>query len=203
MVEKVIDQLLYSWYKDRLNLELKEKTYINLYKVPKTVRGQFNEMGDLVLFDHPKHYDHLRFFQYDYAFQGYFSFIGAISILSGVSLYRKHQSVKSLLALTCIGACSFLEGYVVSKKVNDVRTIILRGTRSVIIKTWQNDEETEIDLENLVIVNKNNEELVVLMSRTEGHQKKFRFFFLEPCYGTVSNMTLFNAVIRDKRALKF
>jgi hypothetical protein len=204
MIAFFFDQTVYKLYKTKWKLE--EDYKLLEYTLPRSLKLQFNhgDPEELVLFKYPSHYRHLRIGQYNFAFAMYFGVLAAITGLIGLRAYLKHRSWKTLLAMSVLSVVSIQEAIIGYSRVKDVKAIILKNGRILQLQTFQDgDTKYEMDLKDLRIISKNNNELIILVDINQARDKKFTFFFMEPSPGTVDNLTLFETVILDQRYVKY
>jgi hypothetical protein len=198
------DQTIYKIYKNKWKLE--EEPNLLEYTLPKFSRLQFNQgkPDEIILFKYPTHYRHLTIGQYNYAFALYFGFLATVTGVIGIRSYLKHNSWKTLLAMSFLSVVSIQEGIIGYNRVKDVKQIILKNGRVLQVQTFQDENlNYEMDIKDIRVVSKNNQDLVILIDTNHAKMKEFRFFFLEPSPGTVNNLSLFETVIFDQRYVKY
>ena len=80
----------------------------------------------------------------------------------------------------------------------------MKNGKTLIIKTFQDDYiNYEFDVSEIMVCNKNIEEVLVLVDKDRFNQKKLLYFICEPSPGCVYNQFIFDAVLKDRRYLKF
>jgi hypothetical protein len=209
-----LDTYIYNMYKKKWRLE-EEDTLIPTYHLPKLWKKQFvvqNEetsLNELVLFKYPSHYQHNKIFQYDSGFKFYFGMFGTFFLYKSLSGLIRLKSFKRFLFYGMLSTISFFEGYVISSRVKDIKSIVLKNGKMVAIKTFQDGElEFQMDVKDTRITNKKKEDemlpsLMVFIDVNMARDRNFMFFFCEPTPGTVYNPELFYTILYDKRYVTY
>jgi hypothetical protein len=216
-----LDTFIYNFYKQKWNLEEDDNT-IPTFCPPKTWKmkflkrlGDFNQgpeeqvelsnkpTDELVIYQYPTHYKHMNIFQYDFGFMLYFSLVGSFILVKALADLRK-KKYKSGGFFSFMAGFTFLEGWVISSRVKDVKIITLKNGNTLCVKTFQDgDMEYRMDIKEFRVVNKEIEKLIILIDANMARNKNFQFFFIEPTPATVYNPDLFQTVLVDKRYLKY
>jgi hypothetical protein len=202
-----LDDFIYKFFKIKWKLE-EEELNIPTFTPPKLWKLNFknfidNNSNEVVLFQYPSHYQHNRIFQYDYGFFLYFTIFGSFFLIKGLKDLKKLR-YKSSIFFGFFTAITFFEGVVISSRVKDPKSITLKNGKTLCIKTFQDDQlEYQMDIKDFRIVNKDIQNLIILIDVNMAKNKDFKFFFIEPSPGCVNNFDLFNTVLVDKRYLTY
>ncbi len=204
-----LDEAIHKIFKSKWKLDSEiPESEIPHFTPPKLWRLKFknyfdNNTNELTLFDHPKHYIHSEIFQYDYGFFFYFAAFGSICLYKALRDLRR-GSFKSALFFTGFSSFTFLEGIMISNRVRDPKTITLKDGKTLCIKTFQDGEmEYQMDIKDFRVVNKDTENLIILLDANSANDRVFRFFFIEPTPGCSYNLELLNTVLIDRRYLDY
>lgn len=202
MLAFFFDSTVYNLFKNKWQLE--EERQLLTYNLPKLAKIKYNDDNpeEIILFKYPTHYRHLKFGQYNIAFAGYFTILGSITMYIG--LKNMYKSYKTLIAMSIISLFCAQEAYIGYTRVKDVKSIILKNGKTVVIETFQDGNiKYETDLKDIRITNKDKTELLILVDVNHARSRNFRFFFAEPTPGTVNNLNLFQTVFLDERYIKY
>lgn len=204
MLAFFFDSTVYNVFKNKWQLE--EERQLLSYNLPKLAKIKFNNDNaeEIILFKYPTHYRHLKFGQYNIAFAGYFTILGTLSMYVGLKYIYKYNSYKTLIAMSIISLICAQEAYIGYTRVKDVKSIILKNGKTIVIETFQDGNiKYETDLKDIRITNKETNDLLILVDVNHAKSREFRFFFAEPSPGTVNNLNLFQTVFLDQRYIKY
>jgi hypothetical protein len=203
MYSYLFDSTVYKLFKNKWELE--EDRKLLTYKVHKLVKLRFNEdkPEEVIIMKYPSHYKHLKLCQYNFGFAYYFGFLAISSLYVGIRSYYKRGSIKTLIALSIISFTSMQETYLALTRVKDVKSLIIKDGKTLVIETFQDEDKYETDLKNIRVSNKNNKEYLMFVDTEQAKRRDFRFYMLEPCPGTVYNLTLFETVMLDQRYINY
>ena len=176
------------------------------YKVPKIQRCKFEDEDtkqNLILYKYPTHYRHHQMFEYRSGLVFYFSLMGSLSTYWLTKAIRTKRILPSL-AFSFFTITCFLEIKYTLDRVKDIKSIILKDGKTFIINTFQDGfVNYEFDVSDIKVINKNLHEVYVLTDRQRLMDGKPLFFYAENCGGCIFNHHVFEAVMKDRRYLKF
>lgn len=203
MYSYIFDSSVYKIFKNKWELETDRK--LLTYNVPKLAKLRFNDdkPEEVILFKYPSHYKHLKLCQYNFGFAYYFGFLALSTLYIGIRSYMKRGSIKTLIAMSIISFTSMQETYLALTRVKDVKSIIIKNGKTLVIESFQDADKYETDLKNIRVSNKNNKEYLMFIDVNQAKNRDFRFYMMEPCPGTVYNLTLFETVILDQRYINY
>ncbi len=194
-----VDYLINYLFEKRWKLNEPATTFT--YTVPKGQKLQFDENNDLVLFKNPSHYNHYAAFQYNVGFTIFFFMFTSIQTYASIKLYRKLNVIKILLLGGFFTSIGIYEAYLAYSRVKDPYEILLKDGKRLVIKTYQDEFPYEMDISDMRILSPKDIGYYTVIDSS--NKSKFRFFYIEPNFGNVSNRQVFNYVFEDKRYLKY
>jgi hypothetical protein len=199
------DSIIYKLFKDRWKIEQEE--ILSTFTLPKTYQKVFNDensQSELIVYKYPSHYKHKAIFQYNFGISLYFYSIGSIFAIKGFRDLLKKQSKLSFGILSLFSLISFNEGYLLYNRIRDVESVSIRNGRTLLIKTFQEEGVTyQVDVKDFRVINKNLEQVLILIDINQAKARAFKFFFIEPSPGRIYNEDLFKAVFFDHRIIKY
>jgi hypothetical protein len=202
-VFKILDWGLCKYISNKINIYGDWSTIT--YNVPKIQKCKFEDENNrnLILYKYPSHYQHHKLFEYRSGLVFYFSILGTLSFywLSKALMQRRFfpSLAFSFFTFSCI-----LETLYTLERVKDIKSIILRDGKTFVINTFQDGFiNYEFDVSEIKCVNKNLDEVFVLVDKNRLLNKKPLLFYAENCSGCIFNHHVFEAVMKDRRYLKF
>ena len=204
MMAFCFDYTIYKLYKKKLHLE--EDRNLLTFSIPKLAKVKFNDDNpeEIILYKYPSHYRHLKYAEYNFGMKAWFGLLTGMFIYLGFRSFIRTGSYKKLIIFSFFSFVSAQETYIAHNRIKDVKSLIIRNGKTIVIKTFQDDEYIhETDLKNLRIINKHKDDLIILIDTEQARNRNFRFYFLEPSPGTINNLSLFQTVLLDQRYLKY
>ena len=198
-----LDQLSYGYFRSKVKID--SDWSCPTFTVPKIQKLKFEdeEKTKLEIFKYPSHYKHHSLLEYRSALVFYFSTFGTISTYWFIKALRNKKIFGSLI-FGFFTISSFIEASYSAERIKDVKSIILKDGKTLIIQTFQDGFiNYEFDVSEVKTANKNIEEVLVLVDKERMKLKKPLFFIIEPSPGCIYNPYIFNIVIKDQRYLKY
>jgi len=199
----ILDELSFVFLKKRINPE--SDWSISYYNVPKIHKLKFEDeqKNRLELYKYPSHYKHHPFLEYRSAFIFYFSIFGTLSTFWFIKALRNKKLFGTVI-FGIFSLSSILEAKYASERVKDIKSIILKDGKTLIIQTFQDGYiNYEFDVSEIKVANKNIEEILVIVDKERVLQKKPIYFFCEPSPGCVYNQFILDVVLKDRRYLNY
>lgn len=198
-----LDELSFAYLKKRIQPEADWK--IPYFSVPKIQKTKFEdeEKRNLILFKYPSHYKHHPFLEYRSAFIFYFSIFGTLSLYWFIKALRNRKFFSGLI-FGFFTVSSLIEAKYSFERVKDVRSIIVKDGKTLIIETFQDGfVNHEFDISEIKVANKNIQEVLIFVDKSRILIKKPLYYIVEPSPGCVFNQYLFDIVMKDRRYLRY
>ena len=199
----ILDKLSFAFLKKRIDPE--SDWSVNYFNVPKVQRLRFEDeqKKNLQIYKYPSHYKHHPFLEYRSAFLFYFSIFGTLSTNWFIKALRSKKVFGSVV-FGFFSVSSFIEAKYAFERVKDIKSVILKDEKTLVIKTFQDEDiNYEFDVSEIKVANKNIEEILVLVDKNRVLNKKPVYFICEPSPGCVFNQFIFDVVLKDRRYLKY
>jgi len=201
---KITDWVMCKFISQRIDIN--GDWSVPTYNVPKIQRVKFEDeetKRNLILYKYPSHYKHHKLFEYRSGLCFYFSLMATLSTYWLTKAIRQRRIIPSMVfsffTFTCL-----LEMKYTLERVKDIKSIILKDGKTFVINTFQDGFiNYEFDVSEIKTINKNIHEVYVLTDKKRLIDKKPLLFYAENCSGCIFNHHVFEAVMKDRRYLKF
>lgn len=193
------DYLVKYLFKNKWNLNEEYKPFT--FTIPKIQKILLDDNKDLVLLQENPLNEHYRIFQHNLGVSLVFLGLNGLQTFLMYKLYKSCRIKKVIVAGTISSLIGWYEVYYAYSRIKDPYEIILKQGQRLCIKSYQDEFPYEIDIKDLRVVMKDEQDFYVFIDSS--NTNALRFWAIEPVDGNVFNREVFKWVFEDRRYLNY